>query len=420
MLQLSGAKINGNAANATLNVIIPNFFIVLVYINSTYGWQANYIGAWADLNGQQNAGSRISIPVNSSFNINSNTTASSIYIDGSVTVPANDACNVASVRPGSGAQTVVLGNGSTITGFEYQVNVTGSSNVNDVGAAYGCSGKTTVVGKHKGTGLYGNATGGSGHTGELVAVSMRLNAASGSTFCVVAHEAFTGPLTYGLYIAPDTDDAGNSMQTGIYIHKNARIQQWAFEYYQNTANAGFLRMVDSAGNERFKIDGSGDITLVGNGRMFMGDAVLFKSASANTSSGVYISPNGSPASPYAELVIFAESNQSNTNLFKINISTSAVLLQSTSTGSATPKNLALRVGSSSNNSVSIDSSRNLYLGDDGGLSTTSTAGFPYMPSVAGVATGTPTTSTNFVPFLYNKTNNKLGVYNSGWKWVTLA
>ena len=31
----SGAKINGNAANATLNVIIPNFFIVLVYINST-------------------------------------------------------------------------------------------------------------------------------------------------------------------------------------------------------------------------------------------------------------------------------------------------------------------------------------------------------------------------------------------------
>jgi len=52
--------------------------------------------------------------------------------------------------------------------------------------------------------------------------------------------------------------------------------------------------------------------------------------------------------------------------------------------------------------------------------TTATEGFPYMPAMAGAPTGVPTAQTGFVPFHYDTTNNKLWVYNGGWKSTTLA
>ena len=52
--------------------------------------------------------------------------------------------------------------------------------------------------------------------------------------------------------------------------------------------------------------------------------------------------------------------------------------------------------------------------------TTATEGFPYMPSVAGAPTGVPAAQTGYSPFLYDTANNKLWVYNGGWKGVVLA
>jgi hypothetical protein len=42
------------------------------------------------------------------------------------------------------------------------------------------------------------------------------------------------------------------------------------------------------------------------------------------------------------------------------------------------------------------------------------AGAMYIPTVAGAPTGTPTTVTNFVPVVYDRTNNRLYLYNGGW------
>jgi hypothetical protein len=56
-----------------------------------------------------------------------------------------------------------------------------------------------------------------------------------------------------------------------------------------------------------------------------------------------------------------------------------------------------------------------------GSTTTDTTGFLYIPSVAGAPTGVPdNTATGTVPIQYDATNNKLYVYNGGWKSVTLA
>ncbi len=51
----------------------------------------------------------------------------------------------------------------------------------------------------------------------------------------------------------------------------------------------------------------------------------------------------------------------------------------------------------------------------GGLATTATAGFLFIPSAAGPSTGTPAnTYTNCVALMYNRTDNKFDVYNGGW------
>lgn len=53
------------------------------------------------------------------------------------------------------------------------------------------------------------------------------------------------------------------------------------------------------------------------------------------------------------------------------------------------------------------------------LATTATAGYLMMPSAAGVSTGVPADiPTGQAPFVYDSTNNKIGVYSAGaWRWT---
>ena len=59
----------------------------------------------------------------------------------------------------------------------------------------------------------------------------------------------------------------------------------------------------------------------------------------------------------------------------------------------------------------------------GAPATTATTGFPYIPTVAGAPTGTPTAETGYAPIVFDTTNIKLWVYDpvaSAWKGVVLA
>jgi hypothetical protein len=54
------------------------------------------------------------------------------------------------------------------------------------------------------------------------------------------------------------------------------------------------------------------------------------------------------------------------------------------------------------------------------LATSSTDGFTYIPTTNGTPTGAPTAITGTVPMMYDRSTNKLYVYNGAWKSVTLT
>jgi len=69
--------------------------------------------------------------------------------------------------------------------------------------------------------------------------------------------------------------------------------------------------------------------------------------------------------------------------------------------------------------LQIDNNANVSIGS-AALATTATDGFLYIPTCAGVPTGTPTTKTGRVALIFDTTNNNLYVYDGSWISVALA
>jgi len=67
--------------------------------------------------------------------------------------------------------------------------------------------------------------------------------------------------------------------------------------------------------------------------------------------------------------------------------------------------------------ISVSNSGNVSIGS-GAISTNATDGFFYIPSCAGVPTGTPTSITGCIPLVVDSTNNKLYFYSGG-AWVAV-
>jgi hypothetical protein len=69
--------------------------------------------------------------------------------------------------------------------------------------------------------------------------------------------------------------------------------------------------------------------------------------------------------------------------------------------------------------LSADANNNATAGN-GALGTTATDGFLYVPTMAGAPTGVPTAKTGSVAIVYDKTNERLYVYNGAWVSAVLA
>lgn len=82
--------------------------------------------------------------------------------------------------------------------------------------------------------------------------------------------------------------------------------------------------------------------------------------------------------------------------------------------------ILMQTGSGSvTESMNIDVNKNVSIGS-GALATNATDGFLYIPTCAGVPTGTPTAKTGRVPIIYDSTNNKVMVYDGAWVGVAVA
>jgi hypothetical protein len=67
---------------------------------------------------------------------------------------------------------------------------------------------------------------------------------------------------------------------------------------------------------------------------------------------------------------------------------------------------------SNDNGFELDNSRNASIGA-GSVATTATNGFLYVPTCAGVPTGTPTAKTGYAPIVVDTTNNRWYFYSGG-------
>ncbi|KKN57385.1 hypothetical protein LCGC14_0562910, partial [marine sediment metagenome] len=67
----------------------------------------------------------------------------------------------------------------------------------------------------------------------------------------------------------------------------------------------------------------------------------------------------------------------------------------------------------------MTSGGNHFLSGEGGLAASATDGFPYVTSVAGIPTGTPTSETNMSPFVLNRTDN-IWYFYDGANWVPIG
>ena len=80
------------------------------------------------------------------------------------------------------------------------------------------------------------------------------------------------------------------------------------------------------------------------------------------------------------------------------------------------------VGSTNTCVFAVDEYASVIMGDQTTeKATTTTTGFFYLPTVAGTPTGAPTAYTGAVPFVYDRTNNRLYARNGGtWRSVLLS
>jgi hypothetical protein len=76
------------------------------------------------------------------------------------------------------------------------------------------------------------------------------------------------------------------------------------------------------------------------------------------------------------------------------------------------------MGAGSVNGISCYTTGSVVVGNYAPIATNATAGFLYIPTCAGVPTGTPTAFTGAAPLVIDSTNNKMYFYSGG-AWIAL-
>lgn len=314
------------------------------------------------------------------------------------------------------------------TGVYYGLNVSPTVTASTAGAiAYAMVGQLTMGGAGAGTGMVFNAFASTGATGTLTGLQIGVAPAATSgtaTGLALQLTSVLAPTTYGVRIF---GNGGVQVANAVYIDSTLSITAWAFQYNQRaSATGGFLSFVDSGAATRFSVDVNGDMLLGSTSRRIKGDLsnathanrLIFVNSSGALSSYVGAAP--SAAGLGAGFVCYGNPDPSNSAYLQINHDgASAATLFSTAVGTGTTQPLRLQLAGQVV-CLSAELNGDIRLGAISGMVTTSTFGFPYIPSVAGAPTGVPTVRAGFVPAVFDSTNSKIWFYSGSWKGVVVA
>ena len=132
--------------------------------------------------------------------------------------------------------------------------------------------------------------------------------------------------------------------------------------------------------------------------------------SSTTNGYTYVSavPNGTSTS--SAFLVENSSTRTNSSTGNFYISNVGVGFQSSFRGAGTLLPLNLYMGTT--RAIGIDQLANVQLGISN-MTTASSGGFPYIPAVAGIPTGTPLTIAGYAPLVIDSTNNKMYFYSGG-------
>lgn len=302
------------------------------------------------------------------FTTNSRNTTADLYVDGCISVAGNSV----------GANNEVFGLGAFVTGAtSIQNTVVGS-----LARSVGVSGGTAVGYQASATGLAAavgwNST---AVNAQSVAIGTQSNAGAAGDICIGGNAVIT--------------TAGNSIAIG-----NGATVVGSVNY---SIALGVNATVATS-----------NTCVIGSGGQPISTLYVGNGVSYTTASTVVITTTGGLGSDKAggDMIIAAGKG------------TGAGL------GGAVRIQTAVAIGSGTTSAtlierVKIDQAGNVVLNSGGSaLLTTSTDGYTYIPTVAGVPTGTPTGFTGAAAIVYNTTNDRLCVYNPtgtpAWKFVTLG
>lgn len=184
--------------------------------------------------------------------------------------------------------------------------------------------------------------------------------------------------------------------------------------------APLLLKVDTATG--LKVETNGDLTFQ-SGQRLTGEfhnsthssRTLFKDSTSSQSTYVGAVPSSSGSA--SGFISYGTNDPTASAYLLAGHDNSNAVIQSLKTGGASATPLQLKVDTNAV-ALSLETNGDIRVGSTTALTTTSTAGFVYMPSVAGIMTGVPTSRSGFVPVMIDTTNIKIGIYTGGaWKWT---
>src|SRR3990167_8293468 len=158
-----------------------------------------------------------------------------------------------------------------------------------------------------------------------------------------------------------------------------------------------------------------------NGVAYLNGSKSLTSGTALTFSGTYLGIGVASPTSTLHLAYSASSLYSGTGVITDTGNYTGIKLYDSGAGnlyifnkrnSAAFGNILFMTGATPNERLRITNDGNIH-----GIAGTTgmTNGFIYIPSAAGVPTGTPTSISGTVPLYYDSTNNDLYVYNTAWK-----